>query len=104
MPVHAVGKILVPLPVAPQSAPAMQLSDTFRGTSLVLCWFLPCPAGVSELPLAQVIVSVGVPIMVLTSLFIFLLLPLFSWTWGAQSSAPMQVSASVSISCWMKIL
>ena len=32
----------------------MQLSPTFRGSSLVLCWFLPCPDRVGELPLAQV--------------------------------------------------
>ena len=46
----------MPLPVAPQSAPAMQLSPTFRGTSLYLCLVLPCPcpSGVGELPLAQV--------------------------------------------------
>ena len=44
----------MPLSVAPQSAPAIQLSHTFRGTSLDLCWFLPCSAGVGELPLAQV--------------------------------------------------
>ena len=42
--------------------------------------------------------------MVLISLLIFSFLPLFIWTLGAQSSAPMQVSASVSISCWMKVL
>ena len=44
----------MPLPVAPKSAPTIQLSPTFRGSSLVLCWFLPCPAGASELTLAQV--------------------------------------------------
>ena len=42
------------LPVAPQSAPAMQLSTTFRGTCIVLFLFLPSPTGVGELPLAQV--------------------------------------------------
>ena len=50
---------MVPLPVAPQSAQAIQLSPTFRGTSLDLCCFLPCLAGVSELPLAQVNCFIG---------------------------------------------
>ena len=49
-------------------------------------------------------VSVGEPIKVLTSLLTFSFLPLFNWTLGAQSSAPMCVSASVSISWCMKIL
>ena len=40
--------------MAPQSALAIQLSPTFRGTSLDLCCFLPSPDGVGELPLAQV--------------------------------------------------
>ena len=38
--------------------------------------------------------------MVLTSLFIFSFLPLFNWTFGA----PLHISASVFISCWMKDL
>ena len=90
--------------MAPQSVPAMQLSTTFRGTSLVVCLFLLSPAGVGELPLAQATVLVDEPIMILTSFLIFSLLSLFNWTLGAQSSAPVRVSTSASISCWMKAL
>ena len=39
----------------------MQLSTTFRGTSLVIFWFLPCQAGVGEFPLAQVDCFSGCP-------------------------------------------
>ena len=51
----------MPLPVDLQSGPAMQLSTAFRGTSLVLCLFLPSLAGVGELPLAQVDCVSGCP-------------------------------------------
>ena len=51
------------------------------------------PAGVDELTLAQVKVSVGVFIMTLTSLRIFSFLPIFNWTLGAQASVPVWVSA-----------
>ena len=44
----------MPPPVTPRITPAMHLSPTFRGPSLVLCWFLCCQYGVSEFPLAQV--------------------------------------------------
>ena len=40
--------------MAPQSAPAMQLSPTLRGTALALCLFLISQGGVGELPLTQV--------------------------------------------------
>ena len=43
--------MLVPQPMP---SPAIQLSTTFTGTSLVLCLFLPSPAVVGELSLAQV--------------------------------------------------
>ena len=87
--------------VALLSVPAIQLSPTFKCSSLVQCWFLPSQGGIDELPLA---VSVGIPILVLASLLIFSLLPLINCTLGAQLSAPLWVSASVSISCWMKFL
>ena len=45
---------MVPLPVSPLSAPVMRLSTTIRGSSIVLCLFLPGLAGVCELPLAKV--------------------------------------------------
>ena len=47
------------LPVTLQSASAIQLSPTFRGTSLDLCCFLPSSAGVGELPVAQVNIFSG---------------------------------------------
>ena len=37
--------------MAPKSTPVIQLSPTFKGSGLVLCWFLPSPARVGELPL-----------------------------------------------------
>ena len=52
---------MVPLPVAPQSAPAMHLSTTLRGASLVLCLFLPNLVGVCEFALAQADCFSGCP-------------------------------------------
>ena len=76
----------MPLPVVLQSAPAIQLLPIFRGTSLDHADFFPIQL---ELVSSHYLsVSVGVPIMVLTSLLIFLFLPLFNWTLVAQSSAP----------------
>ena len=75
MSVHAV-EINPSAPASgPQSASAIQLSITFKGNNLVLCLFPLSPAGVSELPLAQVNFSVDEHFVVLTLLiFSFLLL------------------------------
>ena len=64
----------MPVPVAPQSVPVMQLSTTFRRTSLELYCFLPTLAGVGELPLAQVDCFGGCPHHVL-DLFAHILTP-----------------------------
>ena len=47
--------------MVPQSAPIIQLSPTFRGPSLVLCWFSCCQAGVGRLALAQISCFSGYP-------------------------------------------
>lgn len=46
----------------------------------------------------------GIPVMVLSSFLIFLLFPLVDWMLGAQPSASLWLSASASISCWLKDL
>ena len=46
---------------APLSSSAIQLSLLFRGSSLVLCWFLLFLAGVGELPLSEVNYFSGCP-------------------------------------------
>ena len=45
----------------PAVCPSHKLSPTFRGSSLVLCWFLPCLARVGELTSAQVSCFSGCP-------------------------------------------
>ena len=49
------------MPVAWQSVSVIQLSPTFRGSSLVLCQFLPYLARIGELPLTQVHCFSGYP-------------------------------------------
>ena len=75
----------MPLPVAPQSVPATQLSATFSGTALVLCLFLPSLAGVGELPLAQVDCFSGCPHHGLDLLAHILTLPTLQLDFGSSA-------------------
>ena len=86
-PVQAVGINPGATASGPTVCPVIQLLPTFRGSSLVPCWFLSCLAGVGELKIAQVNCFSGIPIMVLTSLLIFSLLPLFNFKNSARCSA-----------------
>ena len=60
-PVPAVGINSGATVRAPLSSSAVQLSSSIRRSSLVLCWSLPCLAGVGELPLSEVNYFSGCP-------------------------------------------
>lgn len=54
VPIHALGINTGSSDRGPIERHSSQLTPTFKGPSLVLCWFLSCQTGVCELPLAQV--------------------------------------------------